>query len=214
MKLLFNQIQSPHQLYRHVTHVTLCCSIVWMQYPHICVMILSIVFQWPWQTVHGPGLERQLWQHHILEQTKTLSRMRCCCCHVIWEGVCWGVRWGFVWTWPWWLHHPLRAMEDDTGKVGRTQRQVQSASEHSSKRWPLEGEKAWFLDCVHNIHNYHQFATNKRPDKGLNQTVLRVEFEVHMFLISAHSCTLPALPSLPEPSALRSSQTNCSNPCI
>lgn len=145
MNLLFNQIQSPHQLYRHVTHVTLCCSIVWMQYPHTCVMIPSIVFQWPWQTVHGPGLERQLWQHHILEQTKRLSRMRCCCSHVIWEGVRWGERWGFVGYDHDGYTTPLRAMEDDTGEVGRTQRQVQSASENGSKRWPLEGE-AWEPD--------------------------------------------------------------------
>lgn len=36
----------------------------------------------------NPSLERQHWQHHILEQTKRLSRiMGCCCSHVIWEGV-------------------------------------------------------------------------------------------------------------------------------
>lgn len=116
---------------------------------------------------------------------------------------------------------PPLAMEDDTGKVESTQKQVQSASENSSKRWPPDSESLILLkdvDCVHNIQdrNSHPFATNKPPDKGLNQTMLRVEFEVHMFLISARSCTLPALPSLmvPELSAIMFSQTNCSNPCI
>ena len=55
---------------------------------HICVMIPYIVFRWPWQIVHGPGLERQHWHHDILEQTKRLSRiMGCLCSHVIREGV-------------------------------------------------------------------------------------------------------------------------------
>ena len=55
---------------------------------HICVMIPYIVFRWPWQIVHGPGLERQHWHHDILEQTKRLSRiMGCRCSHVIREGV-------------------------------------------------------------------------------------------------------------------------------
>lgn len=147
-------------------------------------MIPSIVFQWPWQIVHGPGLERQHWQHHILEQTKRLSRiMGCCCSHVIWEGVVQerGIRRGFVWTWPWRLHHPLRPWK-------MTLERHTKAPENSSKRWPLERESLIPLkdvDCVHNIHNLTPFTTNKPPDKGPNQTVLWVEFEVHMFLISA-----------------------------
>lgn len=109
-------------------------------------------------------------------------------------------------------------MEDNTGKGENTQKQVESAPENVSP----DREKSLMplkdVDCVHNIHNrnFYPFATNKRPDKGLNQTMLWVESEVHMFLISAHLCTVPALPSLtvPELSTIMFSQTNCSNPCI
>lgn len=44
------------------------------------------------------------------------------------------------------------------------------------------------VDCVRDINNRD---SAKRPDRGLNQTMLRVEFEVQMFLISARSRTLP-----------------------
>lgn len=138
----------------------------WIMALHICVMILSIVFQWPWQTVHGPGLERQHWQHHILEQTKRLSRiMGCCCSHVIWEGVVLRNKMGVCldMTMPG-TPSPL-AMEDDTGKGESTQKQVPLAPENGSKGWPPERECLIPLkdvDCVHTIHdrNSHPPPTN------------------------------------------------------
>lgn len=128
-------------------HMRLCvvqlsgCKTRGLWLPHTCVTILSIVFQWPWQTVHRPGPSRQPWQHHILEQPKMLSRIMGLLfqsCHPRGRvlrnktGICLDMtKMG--------TPHPT-AMEDDTGKVDRTQRQVQWASEWDSKRWPLEGE--------------------------------------------------------------------------
>lgn len=93
---------------------------------HICVMIPYIVFHWPWQIVHGPGLERQHWQHDILEQTKRLSRiMGCCCSHVIWEGVVSRSEMGVCLDTTAAGTPPPPAMEDDTGKkVECSQKQV------------------------------------------------------------------------------------------
>lgn len=129
------QIHSPHQLYRHVTHDTLCCSIVWMQNtwtvastylrndPEHC---FSVALTDCTQT----GPPRQPWQHHILEQPKMLSRIMGLLlqsCHprgrVLTNktGICLDMTKRGT-------PHPT-AMEDDTGKVERTQRQVQWASE-------------------------------------------------------------------------------------
>lgn len=73
---------------------------VWMQKKvdgdlDICVTMPGIVFLRPWQTVHGPSLERQRWQPHILEQTITGSKIMAAFPAVSSER-----RWRFVWTWP------------------------------------------------------------------------------------------------------------------
>ena len=105
-------LSQSYDPYGSVVPTSSVCKKWWIMAVHISVMI-SIVFQWPWQTVHGPSLERQHWQQLILEQTKRLSRiMGCCCrsCHLRGRHVQEqqrGTRWGFVWTWPLWIRHPL-----------------------------------------------------------------------------------------------------------
>lgn len=218
MNFLFHQIQNPQQLHHHrMTRVPLwysevhCLENVDNSQVYTCNDHQHRFVEWPRQKVRRDSLERHHRQHHILEQNKRLSRIiGCCCGHVIWEQL--GIRWGFVWTWTWWVRHRLRSWKIT----------LEREKAHKSMCSPPLREKSLIplkdVDCVHNIHNRnsHPFATNRRPDKGLNQTMLRVQSEVHVFLISAHLCTVPTLPSLmvPEPSTIMFSQTNCFNPCI
>lgn len=106
--------------------------------PEHCFSVALTDCAWtgPWKaalTTSHPWANQKVVQNALLLQS----------CHL--RGRTLRRKMGVCWIWPWRLHHPLRAMEDDTGEVGRTQRQVQSASENGSKRWPLEGE-AWEPD--------------------------------------------------------------------
>lgn len=129
--------------------------------------------------------------------------MGCCCSHVTREGVVQErrIRWGFVWTWPWWLHHALWLWKMTLERLKAHKSRYRQPLRTTLKDGPLS-EKAYIFQkksTVYTTFTFNPFATIKRPDKGPNQTMLWVEFEVHMFFISAHSHTVPALPSLTVP---------------
>lgn len=127
--------------------------------------------------------------------------MGCCCRRVIRDGGLFGHDHDGCFCsrplWPWkmtlerWRKKGKKKKEKKKGLQGRCSRPLNGGGLEHKVSFLLED-----IDCVHSIHNSDQFATSRRPgEKGLNQTDAVRGIRRTCFRLSAHSCTLPVLPS-------------------
>lgn len=141
--------------------------------PHICATIPSIVFPWPWQVVHRAGLERALTTSHPWANPKVVQNnglllqschLRGCCVEEYDGGVCLDMTMAGT--------SPPPAMEDDTGKVGRTPSVCSQALK--SGPWRV---KAWFLRKMLTVHPAFTALTPLQPTNSPTKALIRRCYE-------------------------------------